>query len=111
MRSLDWKLLIGGGALLATFVLALPGVKAVRAEGSGTPLASGDGPTCSQSSPEAELAQAGAVTQPLRQQIVLQIGPAADGQVVMLNNRGYNYGPGDSPDRETVDRERPRAEP
>ena len=35
MRSpFDWKLMVGSLALLATFVLALPGVKAVRADGA-----------------------------------------------------------------------------
>ena len=110
MRSFDWKTLIGSAALLATFVLALPGVKAVRAEGSGLPLASNDGPTCSQQGPEAGLAQSGVAMEQLRQQIAAQIGPDADSRIIVLNNRGYNYGPASSLERATVDLERLRAE-
>ena len=110
MRTFDWKTLIGSAALLATFVLALPGVKAVRAEGSGMPLAAGDGPTCSQPSPDAQIAQSGVAMDQLRQQIAAQLGPDADGQIVMLNNRGYNYGPANSLERAAIDLERLRAE-
>ena len=58
--SLDWKTLGGIVALLVTFLLALPGVKAVRAEGPRAPIASNDGPQCNAASPELEIAQAGA---------------------------------------------------
>lgn len=110
MRSFDWKTLIGSGALLATFVLAIPGVKAVRAEGSGMPLASTDGPTCSQQGPEGELAQSGVAMEQILQQIAAQIGPDADSEIIVLNNRGYNYGPASSLERATGDLERLRAE-
>jgi uncharacterized protein (DUF1501 family) len=117
MRRFDWKTLIGSGALLATFVLALPGVKAVRAEESGMPLApasaalaGNDGPTCSQPSAEAQLAQSGAAMEQLRQQIAAQLDPNSDGQIVMLNNRGYNYGSANPLERATIDLERLRAE-
>jgi len=110
MRSpFDWKLWVGSLALLATFVLALPGVKVVRAEEPRTPLASNDGPTCNQG-PEADLAQAGPALEQIRKQIAAQIDPAASGKIIVLNNRGYNYASGSPLDRETVDLERLRAE-
>jgi hypothetical protein len=110
MRSFDWKSLAGSCALLATFVLAVPGVQAVRAEPGGMPLVSNDGPTCSQPAPEAQLAQSGAALELIRQQIAAQVGPGASDQIVVLNNRGYNYGPANSLDRAAIDLERLRAE-
>jgi hypothetical protein len=110
MRSFDWKSLVGSCALLATFVLALPGVKAVRAEQDGMPLVSNDGPTCSQPAPEAQLAQSSAALEVIRQQIAAQFGPGANDQIVVLNNRGYNYGPASSLERSAIDLERLRAE-
>ena len=106
----DWKTLVGSLALLATFVLALPGVKAVRAEERRVPLASNDGPTCSQEGPEADLAQAGPALEQIRNQIAAQIDPASAGQIIVLNNRGYNYGSGNSLERASSDLERLRAE-
>jgi hypothetical protein len=102
MRSFNVRTLTGTCALLATFVLALPGVKAVRAEGGEAPLASKDGPTCNQQGPEAEVAQSGVAMEQIRQQIAAQLGPDADSRIVVLNNRGYNYGPANSLDRATV---------
>jgi len=111
MRSLfDWKTLAGSLALLATFVLALPGVKAVRAEERRIPLASNDGPTCSEQGPEADVAQAGVALEQIRNQIAAQIDPASAGRIVVLNNRGYNYGSGNSLERASIDLERLRAE-
>ena len=106
----DWKTLVGSLALLATFVLALPGVKAVRAEDRRIPLASNDGPTCNQQGPEAEVADAGVALEQIRRQIAAQIDPAVAGQIVVLNNRGYNYGSGNSLERTSIDLERLRAE-
>ncbi len=111
MRSLfDWKLMVGSLALLATFVLALPGVKAVRADEPNKPLASNDGPTCNQQGPEADLAQAGPALEQIRKQIAAQMDPADAGRIIVLNNRGYNYATGSQLDRETIDLERLRAE-
>ncbi len=109
--SFDWKTLAGSCALLATFVLALPGVKAVRAEDLRRPLASSDGPSCNPRGPEADLAQSRSALEQIRQQIAAQIDPASAGEIIVLNNRGYNYGPGNSLDRATLDLERLRAEP
>jgi len=111
MRSpFDCKTLVGSLALLATFVLALPGVKAVRAEDQRPPLASNDGPSCSQQGPEADLEQAGPALEQIRKQVAAQIDPAASGRIIVLNNRGYNYASGSSLDRTTIDLERLRAE-
>lgn len=110
MRSFDVKTWIGTAALLATFLLALPGVKAVRAEDRADPLASGDGPTCSQSVPEASLSQASVTMEQLRAQIAAQLGPGADPRIVVLNNRGYNYGSANALDRGALDLERLKAE-
>ena len=100
--SLDWKAFGGIFALLVTFLLALPGVKAVRAEGLRAPIASSDGPQCNSPSPELEIGQAGATLSQVQQQIAAQIaaqgGPAADAPI-LLNNRGYNYGSGRDLDR------------
>ena len=110
MRSpFDWKVMIGSLALLATFVLALPGVKAVRAAEPHTPLASNDGPTCNQG-PEADLAQAAPALEQIRRQIAAQMDPAAADPIIVLNNRGYNYATGSQLDGQTLDLERLRTE-
>lgn len=108
--SFDWKTLIGSLALLATFLLALPGVKAVRAEERGASFAGNDGPTCNQQDPEADLAHAEVALEQIREQIAAQIDPAAAGEIVVLNNRGYNYATGSSLERATLDLERLRLE-
>ena len=111
MRSpFDCKTLVGSLALLATFVLALPGVKAVRADEQKLPLASNDGPSCSQQGPEAAFEQSGPAMEQIRNQVAAQIDPAASGRIIVLNNRGYNYASGSALDRTTIDLERLRAE-
>ena len=114
MRSpLDFKRACGLFALLATFVLALPGVEAVRAEDRQAPLASSDGPQCHAGDPEAEVVQTGASMQQLQAQIMAQIaakaGPSADAPI-LLNNRGYNYGAGNDAARIAADAERLRSQ-
>jgi hypothetical protein len=95
--SLDLKTIAGLLALLATFVLALPGVKAVRAEDWNEPIVSGDGPQCNPVTLEDEMAHSGAAMQQLQAKLAAQAaaeagkGPNAP---ILLNNRGYNYGPG-----------------
>jgi len=106
---LDVKSTCGLLALLATFVLALPGVKAVSAEERRAPLASSDGPQCNSEGPEAEVVQTAATMQQLQAQIAAQIaaqgGPAADAPI-LLNNRGYNYSSGNDAARIAGDAER-----
>jgi hypothetical protein len=100
--SLDSKTLGGLLFLLAAFALALPGVKAVRAEEPQAPLAAGDGPSCNQLGPEAGAVQAGASMQEVQARILAQIaaqeGSAKD-QPVLLNGRGYNYASGSDVER------------
>jgi hypothetical protein len=111
MRSpFDSKTLVGSFALLATFVLALPGVKTVRADEQKLPLASNDGPSCSQQGPEAALERAGPAMEQIRAQIAAQIDPATSGRIIVLNNRGYNYASGSTLDRTSIDLERLSAE-
>jgi hypothetical protein len=85
-------------ALLAAFLLALPGVKAVRAESGQAPVASGDGAQCQQNAPEASVVQSGATAQELQARIAAQIAAqAGPGEApVVLNTRGYNYASGRS---------------
>ena len=111
--SLDCKRTCGLLALLAAFVLALPGVKAVRAEDRQTPLASSDGPQCNSESPEADITQAGATMEQLQARLLEQIaaqGGSGEGAPILLNNRGYNYGPGRDLDRIAADAERLRSQ-
>jgi hypothetical protein len=112
--SLDWKSFGGILALLVTFALALPGVKAVRAEDHQAPIAGNDGPHCNATTPEFEIAQAGATIAQLQEQIAAQIaaqgGPSAN-TPILLNNRGYNYGRGTDLERIAADAERFRAKP
>jgi len=114
MRSpLDLKTTCGILALLVTFLLALPGVKAVRAEDRQAPLASSDGAQCNSGSPELAVTQSTASMQELQARIAAQI--AAEGGTgkdapILLNTRGYNYGPGNNPDRIAADALRLRSE-
>ncbi len=111
--SLDFRSIVGILALLASFVLALPGVKAVSAEDLREPLASDDGPQCNPVGPEAEVAQAGASIQELQARLAAQIaaqgGPGAE-TPILLNNRGYNYASGHDTDRIAAEAERLRSE-
>jgi hypothetical protein len=94
--SLGFKSIGGLLALLVTFVLALPGVKAVRAEGQLAAPSSSDGPQCSPSDPKASIAHSGASMDQLQARIEAQVaarGGSAEGMPILLNNRGYNYGP------------------
>ena len=59
------------------------------------PLASNDGPTCSQQGAGSRArADAGEALEQIRKQIAAQIDPRASGRIVVLNNRGYNYASG-----------------
>lgn len=107
--SLDWKSFGGILALLATFVLALPGVKAVRAEDRRAPIASNDGPQCNPVGPEAVIAQSGASIAELQARIAAQVaaeGGAGADAPILLNNRGYNYGSGNDLNRIAADIDR-----
>ena len=107
--SLDFRTMGGILALLATFLLAVPGVKAVRAEDRRVPIATSDGPQCNPDSPEAQAVQAGSNVQQLQARVAAQIAaqakPGEDAPVV-LNTRGYNYHAGSELDRIAGDLER-----
>jgi hypothetical protein len=109
-RSLEFGSILGILALLAAFVLALPGVKAVRAEDGPAPFASDDGPQCNPMAPEAEVARGAASMQQLQAwmaaQSAAQGGPGAP---VVLNTRGYNYASGSDADRIAAEAERLRS--
>jgi hypothetical protein len=110
MRSpLDFRTMGGILALLASFLLAGPGVKAVRAEDRRAPIASSDGPQCNPGDPEARVVQAGSATQQLQARVAAQIAaqaPPGEDAPVVLNTRGYNYQPGSDLDRISGDLER-----
>jgi hypothetical protein len=112
-KPLDFKSIVGILALLAAFVLALPGVKAVSAEDVQTPVASGDGPQCHPDAPQVAVSQGGATMQQLQARLAAQLaaqgGPSADAPVV-LNTRGYNYASGSDTDRIVAEAERLRTE-
>ena len=101
-KPLDFRSILGILALLAAFVLALPGVKAVSAEDVQAPVASGDGPQCHADAPEVAVSQCAATMQQLQARLAAQIaaqgGPGADAPVI-LNTRGYNYASGSDTDR------------
>ncbi len=100
MRPLrDLTTILGSLALVGTLVLLSPGVRAVRADDAAPPSESSlaaDGPTC-----EAGTVSGGQETVEYLQHIQrLQLeqmakspDTAAGGGFVVLNNRGYNYGP------------------
>ncbi len=96
----DATTILGSLALVGTLVLLSPGIRAVRADDTSAPAESSlaaDGPTC----------EAGTVSggqqileylqhiQRLQLEQTAASPPASDagGDLVMLNNRGYNYGP------------------
>jgi hypothetical protein len=100
--SLDFKTIAGILALLVTFVLALPGVKAVRAEDHQAAATSSDGPQCNNDGPEAEIAKSGASIEQIQAQILAQLaaqGGSDPNAPILLNNRGYNYNAGIPADR------------
>jgi hypothetical protein len=101
MRPLrDLTTILGGLALVGTLALLSPGVRAVRADAGYTSDASSlaaDGPTC-----EAGTVNGGPEIVEFLQHVQrLQIekmaassdSSEAGGDFIVLNNRGYNYGP------------------
>ncbi|MFQ5415688.1 MAG: hypothetical protein ACE5FL_01445 [Myxococcota bacterium] len=91
----DLTALSGAVALAAALVLLSPGVHAVRADDAGPHAAFslsavGDGPTC-----EAGTIAGGEETLDILRDIqrkAAQQANAAEGDFVVLNGRGYNYG-------------------
>ena len=99
-RMRDVTTILGGLALAGSLALLSPGVHVVRADDAAAPAesaASADGPTC-----EAGTVNGGAqvaeylqkIQQLQRERTAASPETAADaGGFVVLNNRGYNYGP------------------
>jgi hypothetical protein len=83
---------VGLLALGASIALASPGVNAVRAEAEGLVAQAAPGGQCSASGPAASMdAEIEAMVEQLRRQQADR--NASDGDLVVLNNHGYNYGP------------------
>jgi hypothetical protein len=104
----------GFALVAACLVLSLPGVRAVRADDEPDAMATFEGfashagVDVSAPAPAADSScQAGAASvtpQGVEQQIQAEVvrmkaaagvKPVGDSQVILLNNRGYNYGPAD----------------
>ena len=115
--SLDHRTVCGTLALAATLLLSSPGVQVVRAD-DGAPLSSShatplpnDGPTCSAGAPDdAAPAQLAAMMERARLEALAaaesQTAEEAEAHGVVLNNRGYNYGPAPTPNPALLDAER-----
>ncbi|MDJ0851350.1 MAG: hypothetical protein QNK04_23495 [Myxococcota bacterium] len=80
---------LGIVALAATFALASPGVRIVHAE-EATAVAG----QCSAGAPVSADAETRAFLDDLRREhLVRRASQASAPEIVVLNNRGYNYGP------------------
>jgi hypothetical protein len=116
MRSFpDLPSILGSLALAGTLALLSPGVAVVRADDShaeATLASSSDGATC-----EAGTINGGdeatAILRRIQQLQIEQMKRSAptedsDGEAIVLNNRGYNYGPADMalPHPQELQRER-----
>ena len=92
---IDLRTLTGTLAVAASLALLSPGIDVVRAE-LEQDAAAVDAPACSAAEPAVDLAD---FRQMLAEaQIQVATEPPADGEAVVLNNRGYNYGPPPIPD-------------
>lgn len=80
-------------SLAATLLLSSPGVKLVRAEDADPPPApaAAEGPTCRADAPPTAAGVAELIAR-ARQQATTQANSSNE-DFVVLNNRGYNYGP------------------
>jgi hypothetical protein len=104
MRPFDWlQTLTGAMALAAMLLLASPGVKAVRA--AGDEPASSPAEQCGAASAPSADADLDRFLADLRREQRAR-DSAGDAEIVMLNGRGYNYGP---PPRIDLDLQRARA--
>jgi hypothetical protein len=96
----DMTTILGSLALVGTLALLSPGVQAVRADDDATPAESSlaaDGPTCEAGAVSGgqEIAEFLQHIQRLQREQMAASPDATDagGDFVVLNNRGYNYGP------------------
>jgi hypothetical protein len=96
--SRDVTTILGSLALVGTLVLLSPGVRAVRADAAAPPSESSlaaDGPTCEAGTVSGgeEVVEYLQHIQRLQLEQMATSPAAAGGGFVVLNNRGYNYGP------------------
>lgn len=93
MRPFEFaKFALGLLAVGAALLLASPGVRVTPALAEELVSTEEPGPQCSADQPLGADAQAEALIARLRQEQMARIGTGADGPIV-LNGRGYNYGP------------------
>ena len=93
MRPFEFaKLILGLLAVCATLLLASPGVRVAPATADELVSTAEPSPQCSAGQPPGADAEAEALNARLRQEQMARIAVGADGPIV-LNGRGYNYGP------------------
>jgi hypothetical protein len=88
------KAVVGLLAVAAMLLLASPGVRAVRAAGPQEPAAAQEQAQCGSTARAPADPEVQAFLAELRrEQLERAIAGAGDSGIVVLNNRGYNYGP------------------
>lgn len=88
---------LGCAATLAMLLLASPGVRLARADGVEA------GAQCDATAARSADSEAEALMEQLqREQLELILDREAEPGIVMLNNRGYNYGPAPTPSLDRV---------
>ena len=93
MRPFEFaKFVLGLLAVGAALLLASPGVRVAPAAADELVSSAEPGPQCSAGQPLGADAAAEALIARLRQEQMARIGAGAAGPIV-LNGRGYNYGP------------------
>jgi len=92
MRPSRAARILGAAVLAAVLWLALPGVRAVRADGPLVPELPA-GPTCQASAPVADPSALARLRESLRRLQEREPGPG-EPRVVVLDNAGYGYGAG-----------------
>ncbi len=93
MRPFEFaKFVLGLLAVGAALLLASPGVRVAPAVAEELVSTAEPGPQCSADQPLGADAQVEVLIARLRQEQMARIGATADGPIV-LNGRGYNYGP------------------
>jgi hypothetical protein len=93
MRPFEWaKTIFGLLCLAAALLLGSPGVRVVPALAEELVSAAEPGPQCSARQAPAADAEVEALLAKLRQELMAG-GAAGDDVPVVLNGRGYNYGP------------------
>jgi hypothetical protein len=86
------KIILGLLTVCAALLLASPGVRVAPALADEGVSTEEPGPQCSADQPPAADAEIEALLEKLRQEQMARMPEAADGPIV-LNGRGYNYGP------------------